>query len=192
MVTLQSVAEIQAVATVAPWPVSRPPAWSWLVLDGAATVEDAGLFVALLAERLEPSPADAVAAVDALAAEEMLILGGGLRVLDTATGAAVTPGCCCGLEDWREWELVLDGVSPWFGHDPSPSVETDGELLRVRQDEAAVPIEFPRADLPALLDGVRADLTAFLGRLAAWAPSGRADALVELVDRHFHVSRPAA
>ncbi|WP_156313234.1 hypothetical protein [Micromonospora sp. HK10] len=44
---------------------------------------------------------------------------------------SVTPGCCAGLEDWREWTSVLDGGQPWLGHDPGPEVEVRGALIRV-------------------------------------------------------------
>lgn len=50
---------------------------------------------------------------------DCLIAPGGLRIRDTSRGIAVNPGCCFGLENWRDWLDVADGGTPWLGHDPS-------------------------------------------------------------------------
>ncbi|WP_237535372.1 hypothetical protein [Streptomyces sp. SID3343] len=63
------------------------------------------------------------------------IVGGGLLVVDTSTGIVVPPGCCCGLEDWREWQEVVDGGDPpWLGHDPEPTAERLGDTVRLTLD----------------------------------------------------------
>jgi hypothetical protein len=41
--------------------------------------------------------------------EEKLSVGGGLTARDTETGAEIEPGCCLGLEMWRDWKYLLDG-----------------------------------------------------------------------------------
>ncbi|MFF7580554.1 hypothetical protein ACFZBE_37195 [Streptomyces sp. NPDC008061] len=50
---------------------------------------------------------------------EKNIAPGGLRIRRTDIGVTVSPGCFCGLEDWREWLDVLTGETPWLGHDPA-------------------------------------------------------------------------
>ncbi|MEU8158775.1 hypothetical protein [Micromonospora parva] len=75
-----------------------------MVLDAGCGDERVGLFVAALAGRLEiqpPGGRDEV--VNALLAEDFLIAAGGLRVRGGTIGTVVTPGCCAGLEDWRDW-----------------------------------------------------------------------------------------
>ena len=119
----------------------------------------------------------------------MLFIQGGLVATDTDTGVVVVPGCCAGLESWREWWwIVEDGSQPELGHDPTPVIEPVGDLLRVWQDEDVrdAHVDIPRAALPGLLSDVERDLKAFLGPLRAWAVDAgvgdRADALVAAVD----------
>jgi hypothetical protein len=116
-------------------PMADLPAGSWLVVDGGRTVEAAGLFVSLLAEReglgRDAGAAEAVAAV---VKADTLILPGGLRVTDTMTGKSVVPGCCAGLEAWRDWVELLERRQPWMGHDPGPWVEFRDGRVRLWQD----------------------------------------------------------
>ncbi|MFI9536170.1 hypothetical protein ACIG56_23325 [Nocardia fusca] len=42
------------------------------------------------------------------------VAAGSWLVLDMITGMAAVPGCCAGLEDWRDWGQVLTGGSPWL------------------------------------------------------------------------------
>ncbi|MEU4689394.1 hypothetical protein [Actinoplanes sp. NPDC023714] len=173
-----------------PWPVADLAPGSWLVLGGGCSGAQAGTFVWALAGACgDGTPEEVIAG---LVAEEALIVAGGLRVADSRTGAVVTPGCCAGLEDWRDWATVLDGGSPWLGHSPDPAVEVAGDVIRVWQDGGAgrrrsARVDIPRADLPVLLDGVQRDLAAFLEVLAGW--SG-APALVRAVDDALRISGP--
>ncbi|MDX8054259.1 hypothetical protein SK571_33225 [Lentzea sp. BCCO 10_0798] len=48
---------------------------------------------------------------------------GGTEVRDTGAGVRVGPGCCAGLESWRERARLLDGEVPWLGHSPTSGVE---------------------------------------------------------------------
>jgi hypothetical protein len=107
----------------------------------------------------------------------------------------VTPGCCCGLENWREWLDVADGGEVWLGHDPTPSVDHVGETVRLHPDgERPRPvIEIDREELRRLLTGVQQDLADFLRLVADWA--GRhapesADALVGAFDRSLQINAP--
>lgn len=173
-----------------------------MALDASSTDAEVGLFVSALASRLDVEPPggrDEV--VSTLISQDMLINAGGLQLLDTATGVSVVPGCCCGLEDWREWVQVLTGESPFLGHSPSPEVEIVGDELRVWQDGgpdrkhgkwAKTRIVLPKAGLPDLLRGVHQDLVDFLARLNAWTERNglgeNGTVLVAVIDRDFAIT----
>lgn len=160
--------------------------------------------MAALAARIEVLPPGGRAdVVDALLAEELQIIAGGLRVGDPSTGRAVVPGCCAGLEDWRDWAQALAGSSPWLGHDPGPQIEAVGEDLRVWQDGGpdrhrgrwtGLHVDLPHHALPQLLMDAQRDLVGFLDALDGWAE--RADlgrkgtALVRAIDRSFTITAP--
>ncbi|WP_416905558.1 hypothetical protein [Micromonospora echinospora] len=204
VITMQAVIEVPMFhsGSAPPWPVEPLAPGSWLVLDADCTDERTGLFVAALASQIDVAPPggrDEV--VDALLAEELLIAVGGLQVGDTEIGTNVVPGCCSGLEDWRDWTQALAGGSPWLGHDPGPEVEVLGEVLRVWQDGgpnrhggrwAGCHVDIPRRALPELLLRVQRDLVGFLDALAGWAArSGlgqRGSALVKAVDQNFAIT----
>jgi hypothetical protein len=141
--------------------------------------------------------------VDALLAEELLIVPGGLQLSDTSAETTVVPGCCSGLENRREWIQVFTGGSPWLGHDPGPAVEVIGDDLRVWQDGgpdrhrgrwAERRVDLPCRALPQLLVGVQQDLVGFLDALARWAEQAgmgpRGAALAKSVDRNFAIAAP--
>lgn len=186
------------------WPVVLAEPYSWMPIDGRCSDAEVGLFVSGLTSGLEvvepAGPQDVVAQLLAhLLTVDVLIQSGGLRLTDTVTGAVVVPGCCAGLEDWREWADVLKGTSPWLGHDPTPEVEIGVDELRVWQDcgtyrRAAESVVVPRSLFPGLLNGVHRDLVDFLSRVQTWTERiGLGDsgtALVETIDRDFNVTAP--
>ncbi|WP_330276892.1 hypothetical protein OG205_15240 [Lentzea sp. NBC_00516] len=129
----------------------------------------------------------------ALLDEEMIIMAGGVRVSDTATGVRIEPGCCVGLENWRDWADLLDGKEPWLGHSRPPGVEFAQDVVRLwPQDEHRYgpACEIPAADLREHLEGVRQDLIGFLGLVREWAPYELGEPLAAAFDEHFHISAP--
>jgi len=147
---------------------------------------------------------DARSTIAALAASASLIAPGGLQVVDHGSGAVVSPGCCCGLETWREWiDATQERRSLWLGHDPSPWIQFSFDRARIWSDggldEAEVTsesafIDLPLADVPTRIEQAHRDLVAFLPRLRAWAVSrapAEADALVANFDRCFRVTTSA-
>ncbi|WP_433550201.1 hypothetical protein ACQP08_19770 [Micromonospora zamorensis] len=206
MITMEAVIEMPAVTdgSPPPWPVAAMAPGSWLVLNASCADDQVGLFVAALANRIEvlpPGGRDEV--VTALLAEDFLIAAGGLRIRDSTTGTVVTPGCCAGLEDWRDWVQVVVGDSPWLGHDPGPEVEIVGDELRVWQDGgpnryrgrwAGVHVDLPHRALSGLLSGAHRDLVGFLNALTRWATrvglQQRGTALVEAIDKNFAITAP--
>ena len=133
-----------------------------------------------------------------------MIIAGGLQMDDPDAGVVVVPGCCAGLEDWRDWALVLTGGSPWLGHDPGPKVDVLGENLRVWQDGgpdrdrsrwSGHHVDFRRHVLcREMLMGVQRDLVGFLDAVAGWAERAglglRGTALVTSVDQNFVITVP--
>lgn len=123
---------------------------------------------------------------------------GGLRV--SAGDLVINPGCCSGLEEWREWLDVLDGEEIWLGHSPDVVMEQRGAVVRIRADDDLVErrrtgpyVDLPRDALPDLLQGVRRDLLGFLDALGSWARAtvpAHADRLVDAVDRRLAISPP--
>lgn len=183
----------------APWPTTPQPADPFVRLSGETNEQEIGAVAwqLVLYNRLSTvEPLRAVSTADSL------VLPGGLAFEDDA-GRLITPGCCAGLETWRECSSVPSkGGSPWMGHDPAPWIEDTGEVLRVwadgglsalQQDEFY--IDFRRDELAFQLRRVEADLQAFLGRLRSWAQEhdpARAAAFAARFDQMFEISREAS
>lgn len=128
---------------------------------------------------------------------------GGLRV--RADDVVIDPGCCVGLDEWRDWLAALDGQPVDLGHDPDVWLESKGEVVRLRRDEdrllpeGQLPgpseqhIDIPRDALPDLLRSVQRDLAGFLAALHRWAQGiapDLADQLVSELDRRLRISDP--
>jgi hypothetical protein len=210
---MQAVVEVPASSIRVSWPVANREPRSWLVLDADCDDDEVGLFVASLATGLDQGadadqagperidltgsattvPERPIGVVDGLVATEMLIAAGGVRLHDTTTGATVVPGCCAGLEDWRDWTLVAAGESPWLGHDPSPRAEALADHARIWPNGHAGPVvDVPWVAFPELLGQVHRDLVAFADRLADWAAGwgDRGAALVAKIDHDFALTAP--
>ncbi|MBB4936523.1 hypothetical protein FHR32_000828 [Streptosporangium album] len=133
--------EIRPIDVFQAWMVADLDAFSTIAISGHLTPAEIGAVIATLAEvhlrdedGLDLAEADASTVIRALLEQDDLILPGGLEVRDLNAGPAIVPGCCCGLESWREWSQVLSGEYPWLGHDPTPRIALDGDRIRVWQD----------------------------------------------------------
>ncbi|MEU4769348.1 hypothetical protein AB0H12_39510 [Actinosynnema sp. NPDC023794] len=165
------------------WPVAEAVPSGFLALSGALTPLEVGAAVMYIAgwndidpenDGRPPRPADPLGSfLHGLLTFDTVFAAGGLRVTDSATGVEFLPGCCNGLEDWREWHQVLDGSGrACFGHDPDACAERHGGTVRLivddeRSDSPA--IELPVTDLRRLLAGAERDLAGFLASAADWA-----------------------
>jgi hypothetical protein len=171
------------------WPVAAAESRRFLPLSGRLTPDEVGLAVMLIARSndIDPDaddrpsrPAEPVAAfLHGLLTYERPFVPGGLRVVDTATGITFEPGCCCGVEDWRDWFLVFDGGSFDGGHDPWALAEREGDIVRLTLDaDLDDPVRAAAADSPVLdvpVDRVREllaqaerDLVDFHGLATGW------------------------
>ena len=186
------------------WPVADLPAGHLLALSGDLSARETGTAVATLAdyaarpngdEPLAGNPRDCLLG---LAEAELAVSAGGLRIREPATGAEIRPGCCCGLEDWREWWVLMDGGEPWLGHEAA-RVEFSGSCVRLwpahgyAAASRKVPVEIRSADLPAMLRAAQEQLAGFLARVEQWAHSYApelASVLRAKLDRDLGITAP--
>ncbi|GGN89101.1 hypothetical protein GCM10011579_083520 [Streptomyces albiflavescens] len=202
MLIMEPVLETYEAADFTLWPTADQPADRLLVLSGDLSPLEVGTAMAVLAgynktqrRRHDPGPADGLAMLRRLVSVESVVAPGGLRLQDSATGVTVPPGCCFGLENWRDWQGLLDGETPWLGHDPTPGVEPSGSLVRLWPDAerpAGLPIELALSELPVLLESVRSALTGFLGLVEGWTvrdfPAALAARVVAKLDEDLAMS----
>ncbi|MFJ7199469.1 MULTISPECIES: hypothetical protein [unclassified Streptomyces] len=183
---MQPVLEIYAPDSFTLWPVAEGETFRYLALSGELTTVEVGTAVMRIAQCNDidpdpnagddrpPRPVNPLGSfLHGLLTFDSLFAAGGLRVTDSSTGITFLPGCCNGLEDWREWCTVADGSGPVsFGHDPDPVAELIGDTVRlivdIEQSDSPV-IELSAMELHRLLDRVERDLTDFLALAADWA-----------------------
>ncbi|MFI5757376.1 hypothetical protein [Streptomyces sp. NPDC051569] len=199
---MQPVLEIYAPDAFALWPVAEGEPFTYLALSGALTSAEVGTAVMRIAECNDldpdpdaeddrpPRPADPLGSfLHGMLTFDSLFAPGGLRVTDRSTGVTFLPGCCNGLEDWRDCCTVVGGSGPVeFGHDPTPLAELFGDTVRLvvdaeRSDSPV--IELPAGDLRRLLNGVERDLADFLTLAADWGSR-------QLPDHHAPVTAALA
>lgn len=133
-----------------------------------------------------------------LLTSDNLFAAGGLQITDNSTGITFLPGCCDGLEDWRDWnQFVDDGSLLGFGHDPvSPIAERFGDTVRLtvnaEQSDSPV-IELCVTELRHLLIGAERDLADFLRLATNWSSRylpGRCAPVVAALARVLNISAP--
>ncbi|MGW6536175.1 hypothetical protein ACWGBV_08810 [Streptomyces sp. NPDC055051] len=183
MIVAQPVLETHPSDGFGLWPVAEPEPSGFLALDGTLTSAEVGAAVMYIAtcNDIEPGgdrpprPADPLASfLHGLLTFDTLFASGGLRITDLATGVTFLPGCCDGLEDWRDWSRLVagDGLLG-FGHGPvTPLAERLGGTIRLTVDaeRSGSPfIELTPAGLHDLLAGTERDLAAFRVLADDWA-----------------------
>ncbi|MEU7473937.1 hypothetical protein AB0A94_36485 [Streptomyces sp. NPDC044984] len=181
---MQPVLEIFAADDFALWPVGEHESYGYLVLDGERAPAEVGTAVMRIAEcnNFEPEeehgpcPTDPLGAfLHGLLTMPDLFAAGGFRVADIATDTVfIEPGCCNGLETWRDWLEVLDGTGcSYFGHDPSSTAERVGDTVRLTLDahtkNGSPVIELPVDQVRALITGAQTDLRNFHRLAGTWA-----------------------
>ncbi|MFK4122890.1 hypothetical protein [Streptomyces longwoodensis] len=203
MLIMDAVLENYDVTGFALWPVADPPADHLLVLSGRLSMQERGTVMAVLTNYNnsdEPVSARSLQngtwQIRQLLSADRVIAPGGIRIQDTSTGVTAPPGCCFGLENWRDWLDWQNGEEPWLGHDPTPRAERNDTTIRLWPDTElpdGLPIELPLARLPHLLSSVRTQLVAFLDSVEEWAtryaPS-LGDALVAKLDKDLAITAP--
>ncbi|MGA5193203.1 hypothetical protein [Streptomyces exfoliatus] len=190
------------------WPVAEVEPFGFLPLSGELSPAEVGAAVMRIADCNDidpdgdrpPRPADALGSfLHGLLTFDTLFAAGGLRVTDRSSGVTFQPGCCDGLEDWRDWHrFIVDGSLLGFGHDPvSPVAERFGDTVRLTVDAErsdSPVIELSVAELRSLLAGAERDLADFLALAAAWASRylpGRCAAVTAALARVVGLPAPA-
>ncbi|MGW2842601.1 hypothetical protein ACWCWD_33035 [Streptomyces sp. NPDC001493] len=208
MLIAQAVLETSDTAGFSLWPVGDLPPYRFMALSGRMSSLEVGSALAVLAGYNARADDDDIPATDAggavrgLLETDQVLAPGGLSIHDTRTGVTVRPGCCCGLEDWREWLDVADGGTVWLGHDPSPRLEHADEVVRLWQDggdagkaSSGQPVEIAVGELPDLLRTVREELRGFLALTEQWAARhvpALAGELVARLDEGLAIGDPLA
>ncbi|WP_411079436.1 hypothetical protein [Streptomyces sp. cmx-18-6] len=205
---MQPVLEMCTPGDFALWPVVEVESAGFLPLGGELSPTEVGTAVARIAGCNDidpegdrpPRPADPLGSfLHGLLTFDDLFAAGGLRVTDTSTGVTFLPGCCDGLEDWRDWHRFIDaGGRLGFGHDPvSPMAERFGHTVRltVNAERSDSPvIELSVSELRDLLAGVERDLGGFLASAADWASRhlpGHCAAVTAALARVLRLPAPA-
>ncbi|NEP02468.1 MAG: hypothetical protein F6K58_28240 [Symploca sp. SIO2E9] len=178
--TIKGLAQLQAVVEVysydseqlCPWSKTLSNSFGWIRLSEHTTELEIGSVLAQLVNynHLE-NHGEAKEVLGRILSAHSLILPGGIQVR-AASGKVINPGCCCGLEGWRDWlRFLKTGQSPWLGHGPNAWVERAGNLVRVWSDNRAKAfhIDFERSHFEAQLSKVQQDLSAFLPQVETWA-----------------------
>ncbi|MEU1370564.1 hypothetical protein ABZ454_31100 [Streptomyces sp. NPDC005803] len=179
---MQPVLEISAADDFALWPVGEHESYGYLVLSGELTPAEVGTAVMQIAdcndfepeEEHGPCPTDPLGTfLHGLLTMADLFAVGGFRVTDNATDTVfVEPGCCNGLETWRDWLEVLNGTGcSYFGHDPSSVAERLGDIVRLTLDAHGTDpvIELSVDQIRTLVTGAQQDLQDFLSVAGIWA-----------------------
>ncbi|MEV4016898.1 hypothetical protein AB0J35_41035 [Nonomuraea angiospora] len=202
VILMDAVLETYGTADFTAWPVAEPPQDGILALSGQMSPAEVGTAMAVVFSYagIPTAPiSDLHHLLDRhLAEAETLLAPGGLRVRDTATNAEILPGCCCGLESWREWRDVLRKQHIWLGHDPDTGLEYIAGAVRLKQEPRSPlspmhEVEIRLDDLPALLTTVHLRLQGFLGLVGRWASETTpraADRLVTVFDENFEITGP--
>src|SRR5690606_23162434 len=194
MITVDPVLETHDAAGFTAWPIGAPPEDHFLALSGRMSPADVRTAMAVV---FEYNGIPVTHLTDArlhrhLAETEGLLAPGGLRFRDTAAGVTIAPGCCSGLEDWREWWGVVHGRELWLGHDPALHVTQAEHTVRLQQDDEDSPyIEITRDELSGLLTTAQQHLSGFLGLARRWAAATTPDAatrLISALDQHLEIT----
>ncbi|WP_411126274.1 hypothetical protein [Streptomyces sp. x-19] len=206
MLIVNAVLETPGIVDFSFWPVADLPPYQFMALSGSMSPLEVGSALAMLADCNSRAGAGdrplsgASEAIRRLLEADKVIAPGGLRVHDTRTNVTVRPGCCCGLEDWREWLDVADGETRWLGHDPSPRLEHADEVVQLWPDSidaqnapSGQPIKIVMGDLPGILHTVQEGLQGFLSLTKQWAnrhvPT-LAEDLAAKLDEDLAISEP--
>ena len=161
----------------------------WIALSGDTSDQDIARVVASIAaySRKIGIRETLAETTTAIADTPAFVVGGGLMFRLGDFEAA--PGCCCGLEGWREWEAVgRNGQSPWLGHDPMAWIDCTGERAVFWDDEDGRSVDVGYDEIAAALVIAGANLTAFVARLRAWSAQHGCDPrLADHFKRIFYV-----
>lgn len=175
------------------WSVASYKPYSFIELSGNMTDDEVGLIFAQLVDYNKlKGECKTNKLLHQIIQADKLILPGGIQA--SMANQVISPGCCCGLEMWRDWlRFLKTNVSPWMGHDPNPWIEKIGNVVRVWSNSKAQAfyIDFEISKFIAELDKVQQDLSNFLLKIEEWASKigfSEPNKLSQKFDSSFNVS----
>ncbi|ROQ78011.1 hypothetical protein OG322_38245 [Streptomyces sp. NBC_01260] len=203
VLVMDAVVETYDAVDFALWPTAPPRADRLLALSGRMSPPEVGTAMAVLtscghddADDSAPDSEAGVRRVQDLLGVDLVIAPGGILLRDTAADVAIAPGCCFGLENWRDWLGLMAGEEIWLGHGTATHIEHLESLVRLWPDTAPparAPIELPLAELPDLLQSVHDKLNGFLDLAGQWAARyalASAPALIAKLDEDLDIGTP--
>ena len=173
-----------------PWDIPVFEPFSRIRLWGETTNQEIGLVFAQLVQcNYLDFSGDSQIVLNQVVEDESLILLGGLQAI--YGDKLIHPGCCCGLETWRDWQdFLTTDKSPWLGHDPYPWLESHGDFVRIWSDGGAdriilnsFHIDVYKSALRGALKVVEQDLQDFLLHIDSWAKNIGFEQSCELIDK---------
>ena len=188
--TIEAIVRIYSFEITAPWEISEDKFFNARLFSGTSDAEIGSIMMAafspLTDEIVKETAADTLRAF--VANWEGFVLEGGLLFKENGA-VKVEPGCCCGLEDWRDWfKVANDGVNIWTGHDPESLVEKIDDRIKIWNDDETkddkYSIELTTGEFIGRLEAVERDLKDFLDRLRQWT-AARAPGLENEVVEYF-------
>ncbi|MFG2078617.1 hypothetical protein [Nonomuraea maritima] len=197
MVIVEVVLETYDAVNFTAWPIAEPSSDRLLTLSDRMSAADVGTAMAVIFSYNNIPITHAADLTEAhlqqhLAETEGLIAPGGLRFRDTTTNVNVSPGCCFGLENWRDWWNVAHGQESWLGHEPTPHITHVGHVIQLQQhDEGSPSIEITRGELASMLTTAQQHFSGFLDLAQQWAAittPGLADRLISALDQYFMIT----
>ncbi|MFE7753087.1 hypothetical protein [Streptomyces sp. NPDC057428] len=203
MLIMDAIVETYDAADFTLWPTAAPNSDRLLGLSDQMSPLEVGTAMAVLTscghdDSDDPAPDTEAGTqrIQNLLNVDLVIAPGGILLQDTATGVVIAPGCCFGLESWRDWLGLMHGEEVWLGHDTAAHVEHQGTLVKVWPDTdppTKTPIELPLAALPDLLQTVHDKLHGFLTLAEQWAfryAPALAPALIAKLNEDLDIGRP--
>ncbi|WP_326645222.1 hypothetical protein OG884_12485 [Streptosporangium sp. NBC_01755] len=195
MVIVEVVLETHEAVGFTAWPIAEPTGDWFLVLSDRMSPAEVGTAMAVILSYngLSVEPVTKLTGTwleQHLADAEALIAPGGLRFRDTTTNAQVEPGCCFGLENWRDWLDVIDGQELRLGHDPAARLEHGGRFIRLTQ-EGRQTVEISINELLGLLASAQQQLSGFLELARRWTTGAAPQLTVPLIaalDEHLKIN----
>lgn len=176
-----------------PWPIGTFK-YGAHCLQRDMSLEEIGLFMlSLTGYEKEDSPKNKDGIIERLIGRQTSILAGGIKVTDKQSGRCILPGCCCGIEGWREWY----SGNPWMGHDPDPWIEhADNGLIKIWSDGAidnqrsSFSIDLNKGEFHENMKHVESNFVDFLSQIEAWGKKEQLANyldLTEYIDKSFDI-----
>ncbi|MDQ0789811.1 hypothetical protein [Streptomyces sp. B3I8] len=203
MLIMDAIVETYDAADFTLWPVAAPNSDRHLALSDQMSQPEVGTAMAVLtcynhddSDGHSPDTDAGIRRIQNLLNVDLVIAPGGILLQDTATGVMIAPGCCFGLESWRDWLGLMHGEEVWLGHGTTAHVERHRILVKAWPDTdppARTPIELPLAELPDLLQTVHDKLNGFLALAEQWASRyapALAPALIAKLNEDLNIETP--